>query len=683
MLMLWAAALGALTLIHYSDAALSEIEQQFVDVPGGMSARESLHYITSRPHVAGTPGDWHMARYVRDRLVEAGIPSVDIHAPEVQLAYPVDRSLTLFDADTGAAVFKAPLSESVRDMDPTSDTWWRNHTFNGYSPSGDVTARLVYANFGTPDDFDALEASGVDVNGAIVIARYGRCFRGLKAMNAQQRGAFGLVIYSDPAQDGYKDSNHSRKVMPDGPWRPSDAVQRGSVQFNSLCAGDPLRAYLGGEASARAICGYPPEDLVPAIPVLPISYGDATPLLRALGGPEAPDEFRGALPLTYRTGPSTGKVRLAINNRKVVGPIWNVIGVIPGVEADPPAAVGGGGDRPVVLGNHRDAWVYGAVDPNSGTAAMIEVARGLGALLATGWRPRRSIVLCSWSGEEFGLLGSTAWGEVNSAGLLKRAIAYLNVDSAVSGSQLAVKATPSLTALLRAALEDLPDPKRMAAAASAAAAAAAAPPTMAAAAAQAAADLKTSLSDAWSGNVGMLGSGSDYTVFLDALGIASIDFEFVADLSDDYGVYHSVYDSFAWMDKWGDPTWEYHAMAARLWGLMALRLADAAVLPFDHLDQAAAIERYVADVGRRPGRSPAGEAAAAAVAVAGVDLRPLREAATRFRAAAEGKLPGGAFVVTDAAASGAAAMAAAAAAAVAAATAELNDRLAFVERRFL
>ena len=457
----------AVAAMSSAGAAPTPQEQLYLSVPDAASARSNLKHITSRPHVAGTPGDLAMAEFVRDSMTKAGLDaSIDPH--RVLLTYPVNRSLELVDRD-GNVVARAPLSEAILPTDPTSDTWWRNHTFNAYSPSGAATAPVVYANFGFPEDFDALEAAGVQVKGAIALMRYGKCFRGLKAMNAERRGAVAALIYSDPEQDGFDKG----QVYPDGPWRPPTSVQRGSIQFISLCPGDPSRAYMPDGATER-LCGYNQSELIPDIPTLPLSYADAAPLLRAMGGPEAPPHFRGGLNLTYRLGPTSGgaRARLAIHNTFRKGPVWNVIAKVAGTL--PPSR-----DQPVVLGNHRcvrtcmgtvrahvhracarapctvrahvhrapcvraqpltrvarvlghhhrDAWVYGAADPNSGTAQLLEVAKGLGALLRSGWRPRRSIVLCSWSGEEYGLLGSTAWTETN-APLLDRALAYLNVGA--------------------------------------------------------------------------------------------------------------------------------------------------------------------------------------------------------------------------------------------------------------
>lgn len=249
-------------MAHSNDAQLTPIEDQFLAVPSNESARQSLQHLTSKPHIAGTQGDYDMAIFVRDSLISAGIENAAIDPQRVLLTYPVERSLDLVDDKTGDVVCAAPLAEDVLPTDPTSDTWWRNHTFNGYSPSGNVTAPVVYANFGFPEDFAALKAAGVEVKGAIVLMRYGKCFRGLKAMNAEANGAIAALIYSDPEQDGYAQGS----VYPDGPWRPPSSVQRGSIQFISICAGDPSRAYLP-EGSVEAVCGRSQQELIPTIPV--------------------------------------------------------------------------------------------------------------------------------------------------------------------------------------------------------------------------------------------------------------------------------------------------------------------------------------------------------------------------------------------------------------------------------
>jgi len=511
-----------------------------------------------------------------------------------------------------------------------------NHTFNSYSPSGNATAPVVYANFGLPEDFSALEAAGVSVKGAIALMRYGKCFRGLKAMNAQAAGAVAALIYSDPEQDGYAVGS----VYPDGPWRPKTSVQRGSIQFISICAGDPARAYAPHGKSVEEVCGKAQDELIPQIPVLPISWADAMIFLTSLAGPEAPPPFRGALNITYRMGPTSPyRAALRIRNHFQKSPVWNVIATIPG-------SLPKERDQPVLLGNHRDAWVYGAADPNSGTAQMIEVAKGLGALLQKGWRPQRTILLCSWSGEEYGLLGSTAWGEIHgdsdsgqlsTDGLLSRALAYLNVDTGVSGHHFHGSGTPSLGRVLAGVLGQVKDPKT-----------------------------QKPLSEHWgSGDLFALGSGSDYTTFIDHLGIPSLDIAFSP--PEAYGVYHSVYDSFAWMETEGDPTFEYHRAMSQVWGLLALRLAGSEGSPLlpvsvDPTLQAAAVGEYIIEIKKMSNGTVQKH----------LDFSPLDTAHIAFTAAAS-------RVATEVA--GLVAMPPSSARDEA--VAELNDRLGLLERRFL
>ena len=534
------------------------------------------------PHVAGTPGDAIMAEFVQQKLLSAGIPNVTQFHLNVLLNYPQSPPhVSLVSSDNHTILVQAKLSEDVLEMDSTSDVQWRNHTFHGYSPSGTVSgAPCVYANYGRPQDFDKLKTAGVSVKGCVVIVRYGKCFRGLKVMNAQERGALAVIIYSDPANDGFTQGD----VYPNGPWRPSFGIQRGSVQFNSKCAGDPLRVDSRyGEKTVQDICGVSSyTDLIPSIPSVPMSYGDALPFLKLLGGKSAKevggDDFCGGLDIEYTVGPSKDAIHLKVDNRKEIGSIPNVVAVIPGTL--PPDQ-----DMPIILGNHRDAWVYGAADPNSGTASLIEVANGLGALLKTGWKPKRTIMLLSWSGEEYGLLGSTGFAELNQD-MIHRAAAYLNVDTVVSGDVLSVALTPSLATVWEMVLDDLSTSDKH----------------------------KTSfangpLGEIVDGNTNwimnhpeerMLGSGSDYTVFLDHYGISSVDFSFGKTTT--YGQYHSIYDSFAWMDAYGGTdgkpgsSFDLMAFASKIWGLLALRLADSDLIPFDHEVQGKALTRYAKSI---------------------------------------------------------------------------------------
>jgi N-acetylated-alpha-linked acidic dipeptidase len=463
------------------------------------------------------------------------------------------------------------LNEAVIAEDPTSSSSKIIPLFNGYSPSGDVTAPLVYVNYGLPPDYEALKKAGVDVKGKIAIARYGNSFRGVKARVAEQNGAVGLLIYSDPADDGYMQGD----VYPAGPWRPATSAQRGSVQYLFQYPGDPLTP---GKPSIPGVERIKIEDAtnLTSIPVQPISYGDAKQLLQPLRGPVRPAGFQGGLPFSYHVGGTTDvRVHLKTEMDYQIRKIWNVVARIDGAEEK---------DRWVIMGNHRDAWTFGAVDPNSGSSAMLEAARGFGQLLKNGWKPRRTIVLCSWDGEEYGLIGSTEWAEENAIELRQKAVAYLNMDAAVSGPNFGASSVPSLWKLIRGATRDVRDPKT------------------GKSVYQQWQDRangerpEAEMTDAESGSdraiaearIGALGSGSDYTPFLQHLGVPSLDMGF----GGDYGVYHSAYDSFSWMSRFGDPTFVYHVAAAQLWGTVAMRLADAEGLPFDYVDYAKQIREF-------------------------------------------------------------------------------------------
>ncbi|CAB9498534.1 Glutamate carboxypeptidase 2 [Seminavis robusta] len=547
------------------------LEKLLLSVPDHERLRESLRYITKRSHVAGTEGDWENAYYVRDRLREFGFDA-NIEGVEVMMTYPVDRP-KVFTSEG----YHAKMSEDILVEDVTSGTTqWRNHTFLAYSPSGQVTGKLVYANFGMPEDFDALGKMGVTVNGTIVIMRYGGCFRGLKVMNAEERGAIGSIIYSDPQQDGFSQG----PTYPKGPWRPPSGVQRGSVQHISKCAGDPWRIYLNNSQSSNStvkeVCGYETHDMIPKHPAVPLSYEDAMPLLEKLGGLSAPSEFQGGLAFNYTVGPSDFDVTIHTNHTFFPRTIPNVIATLTAEVSNKANTTSA-----VILGNHRDAWVFGAVDPNSGTTALLEVARTFQVLKQTGqWKQRRDIILASWSGEEYGLLGSTAYAELNAQESQNRVIAYLNVDCAVKGNySLQVSATHSLAKLFREAAQQVP-----------------APPVLASPSQQSnntrILRRKTpvannrSMADVtiWKDQeVLTLGSGSDYTAFLDRLGISSLDMSFLGS----YGQYHSVYDSMSWMEQQGDPTFEIHQAMTRLWALLAFRLATDEKVPIHMTEQAA------------------------------------------------------------------------------------------------
>ena len=541
-------------------------ENEFRAVPAPASAREHLRRLTAEPHVAGTKEDYATAIYVRDQIRSYGIAS-ELKEYEVLLPYPKEPGIVELISPRRE---RLTAKEPVIPEDPTSSNPKIIPLFNGYSPSGDVTAPLVYVNYGLPPDYEALKKLGVDVKGKIAIARYGNSYRGVKAKVAQDHGAVGLIIYSDPADDGYMKGD----VYPKGPWRSAGSAQRGSVQFSFTAPGDPLTP---GKPSVPGVPRLKLEEVttIPRIPVQPISYGDARRLLEPLRGPVRPKGFQGGLPFPYHVGGTEFvRVHLKTSMDYQVRKIWDVISRIDGDEEK---------DRWVIMGNHRDAWTFGAVDPNSGTSTMLEAARGFGALLKKGWKPRRSIVLCSWDGEEYGLLGSTEWAEDNAAELKAKAVAYLNVDSAVSGPNFGASSVPSMWKLIRDATRDIKDPKSGQSVYQQwqeHALEDAPDPEMANAA-----EPDVSPGEA---KIGSLGGGSDFAAFLQHLGIPSSDMGF----GGDYGVYHSAYDSFYWMSHFGDPNFVYHVAAAQLWGTVAMRLADAAGLPLDYRDYASQIRDF-------------------------------------------------------------------------------------------
>src|SRR5438552_2918302 len=547
-------------------------EEQFRAVPAAANAREELRRLTVEAHLAGSPEDYATAIYVRDQMRSFGFNS-DLKEYQVLLPSPRTPSIVELIAPRRE---RLQVREDVVPEDPSSFSKKIVPLYNGYGASRYLTAPLVYVNYGLPPDYEALKKAGVDVKGKIAIARYGNSFRGVKAKVAEDNGAIGLIIYSDPADDGYAQG----EVYPKGPWRPDSSAQRGSVQFLFIYPGDPLTPGVPAIAGTPRLKKEQALNL-PHIPVQPISYGDARRLLKPLRGPVRPKGFQGGLPFTYHVGGANDvRVHLKTDIEFATKTIWDVITRIDGAVEK---------DRWVILGNHRDAWVFGAVDPNSGTTAMLELGRGLGQLTKSGWQPRRSIILCSWDAEEEGLIGSTEWAEEKASELKEKAVAYLNMDAAVSGPNFGASSVPSMWKLIHSAAEDVRDPKT-----------------------------GKSVYQAWrdrawenapesdrydaNGNekpapiprIGPLGSGSDYTPFLQHLGVPALDMSF----GGDYGVYQSAYDTFYWMTHFGDPTFEYHVAAARVWGIIALRLADASGLPLDYTDYAAELRDFLIETKR-------------------------------------------------------------------------------------
>ena len=537
-------------------------EELFRSVPAPKSAREHLRRLTLEPHIAGTKEDYATAVYVRDQMKSYGL-NAELKEYNVWLPYP--KTTPIVELITQRRQ-RLSVTEAIVPGDPTSSNPKITPLFNGYSASGDVTGPLVYANYGLPGDYEELKKVGVDVKGKIVIVRYGNSFRGVKAKVAEDNGAVGCIIYSDPADDGYMQGD----VYPKGPWRPVASGQRGSVQYLFDYPGDPLTP---GKPSIPGVPRLKPEEAtdLTKIPVQPIAYDVAKTLISPLRGPVRPKGFQGGLPLAYHVGGTPDvKVHLKTDMDYKVRTIWDVVARIEGNQER---------DRWVVMGNHRDAWVFGAVDPNSGSSAMLEVARGFGDLLKQGWTPKRTIILCSWDAEEYGLIGSTEWAEENADDLREKAVAYLNVDVAVSGGNFGASSVPSLWKAIRDVTRDVKDPKTG--------------KTIYQQWQEKAREGR-SLNEATNGGearIGALGSGSDYTPFLQHLGVPSTDMGF----GGDYGVYHSSYDSFYWMDHFGDPGFVYHVAAAQIWGTLALRLADADALPFDYTDYATQIREFFAE----------------------------------------------------------------------------------------
>ena len=412
-------------------AAEQKLEGQFLAVPDPRLAQQHLRILTAAPHIAGSPEDRKTAEYVAAKFREAGL---DTRIDEYRVWLSLPREILVEATAPAGLKMHGPTREHVAG-DPYQDDPRVVMPFNAGSPSGEVEAEVVYANYARPEDFLTLRQMGIDIRGKIVIARYGQNFRGVKALTAQQAGAAALIIYSDPFDDGYFRGD----AYPKGPYRPATGVQRGSVQFTFEYPGDATTPGIASTLDLPAAKRTPPDKAanLTTIPVTPLSYADASPLLEKLGGPESPREWQGALPFTYHLGSGPVRVHMKLVQDYSYTVIWNVVGTIRGT-AQP--------DSLVIAGNHRDAWVYGAVDPGSGTAAMLETVHGIGQLLKSGWRPRRTIVFASWDAEEQGLIGSTEYAE-QFAKPLQSAVAYFNMDVGVAGPDFGAASVPSLKAI--------------------------------------------------------------------------------------------------------------------------------------------------------------------------------------------------------------------------------------------
>jgi N-acetylated-alpha-linked acidic dipeptidase len=540
----------------------AEIETKFKSIPSPEEARKHHRFLTAEPHPAGSERNNELAHYISEIWKQQGWEDVAIRRYDVLNTFPRAVSCEMLSP----VRYKATLREDPYDIDPDTKDPRVQSAYTGLSASGEVTAPVVYAHSGNPEDYDLLRRHGIDVKGKIVLVRYSNpySYRGFKALTAEREGAAAMIVYSDPQEDGFKRG----KVFPDGPWGPESHIQRGAITYDFMVPGDPLTP---GWASVEGAKRIPIEQAVsvPKIIALPMSWRDAKHILENMGGPEAPKDWQGALPIKYRLGgAATAHIKVDMDNS--VRPNYVVEARIRGSEFP---------DEWIVLGNHRDAWEFGGVDPSSGTASMIEMSRALGELKKQGIRPKRTIVICSWDGEEVGLTGSTEWGEQFADELKTKAVAYINVDSSASGPNFRPDAVASLAPLIVEVSRSLEAPSGK------------------------------SLYEEWRVSMSRehketndsklvntrIGSGSDHTVFLNFLGRPTIGLTF----DGPYGVYHSMYDDFYWMNQFGDPGYKYHTLMSKLWGVLALRLANAEVLPFDFAFYADNIRQFVKELQKK------------------------------------------------------------------------------------
>src|ERR1700681_429367 len=554
-------------------AEQTSLEDQLKKLISTDEIRKQHRYFTSIPHPAGSIHDREVAEYIADQWRKQGLEDVVIRQYDVLGTRPVATSLEM----VAPTHYQALLREAPYDVDPDTKNPEVANAWLGYSASGEVTAPVVYAHSGNPEDYDLLRKNGIDVKGKIVLVRYSNpySYRGFKALTAEKNGAAAMLIYSDPAEDGYVKG----KVFPAGPWGPETHIQRGAITYDFIVPGDPLTPGWASVPGAKRIPQSEARSL-PHLVALPPSWHDAKPLLENMNGPTAPKEWQGGLPITYRlTGAVQAHLKVQMDNS--IQPYYVVEARIRGAQFP---------DEWVLLGNHHDAWEYGGVDPSSGSASMMELTRTLGTMLKNGFRPKRTLIFCSWDGEEIGLTGLTEWGEQFADDLQKKLIAYINVDSSAAGPNFEGGAVGSLAPMLVETSYSIADPSG------------------------------TNLHDAWIESRAAarkddkdteatndenlvntrIGSGSDHTVFLNFLGRPVITLEF----DGPYGVYHSMYDDYYWMNHFGDPGYKYHATMSALCGVTALRLAQADILPFDFAFYGRTLNGFIDDLKKNPRYDP-------------------------------------------------------------------------------
>lgn len=546
-------------------------EKKFRALPEQDRLRENMRRLAARPHHVGSPYDKDNAEWMVAQLKSYGL---DAKIEEFEALFPTPKSRKL--ELLGPKPFTAKLQEPAIAVDPTSNQKDEAlPTYNAYSRDGDVTAPVVYVNYGAPADYEELERMGVSVKGAIVLARYGQTWRGIKPKLAAEHGAVACLIYSDPKDDGYERGT----IYPEGPMRPPDGVQRGSVMDMPVYPGDPQSPGVGAKKGTTGLIPLDKVQTITKVPVMPISYADATPFLEALGGQTVPESWRGALPLTYKTGPSTVKAHFAVSFNWDRKPLYDVIATIPGAVYP---------DQWVIRGNHHDGWVNGAGDPISGASPELEEARGLGELLKQGWRPARTIIYAWWDGEEPALLGSTEYAEYHAKELKEHAVAYFNSDGNSRGFFRA-EGAHSLENFINNVVKDVDDPEthmpvwqrvRMAGRVRAG---------------RGGGEGGAEDRNRADTRIGALGSGSDYTVFIDHLGIPSANIGYGGE-DEGGGQYHSIYDDFYWYTHFQDTDFAYGKALAQTGGTLMMRMADADVIPFQFTDEAETIKGYVGEV---------------------------------------------------------------------------------------
>jgi len=526
-------------------------EQKFRNVPQQDNLREYMRRLSARPHHVGSPYDKDNAEWLLAKLKGWGF-NAKIETFEVLFPTPNERVLELIEPTK----FAAKLEEPALAVDPTTDQKSEQlPIYNAYSRDGEITAPLVYVNYGIPSDYEELQRMGISVQGAIVIARYGASWRGIKPKLAAEHGAVACIIYSDPHGDGYFEGD----TYPNGSARPPEGAQRGSVMDMPIYPGDPLTPGVGATADAKRL----PLDqaaTITKIPVLPISYADATPLLRSIGGPVAPEKWRGALPFTYHVGPGPAKVHMKLKFNWDRKPLYDLVVRIPGSKYP---------DEWVIRGNHHDAWVNGAEDPVSGAGPELEELRALSELLKQGWKPKRTLIYAFWDGEEPGLLGSTEWAEEHAGELRQHAVAYINTDANGRGFLFA-GGSHSLENFMSEVARDIEDPETK----------------------MSVWERRRLLADM---QLGAMGSGSDYTVFLDHLGVACLNFGFGGE-GGGGSQYHSIYDDFRWYTLFSDTNFSYGKALAQTAGTAVMRLGGAEILPLQFTNLAGTVHTYLSEL---------------------------------------------------------------------------------------